>query len=1208
MAGFIGRVGEFVGEKETFRSYVERMDMFFMANGVVEVGDGDHDAADAVVVDRKRAIFLTEIGPEAYSTLSNLLTPAKPKDTTLADIIIALEGYYNPAPLEISESFHFNMRNQKQGESVGEYIVALRKLSIHCNYGEFLNRALRDRFVCGLNNVRIQNKLLNTADLTFELACRTATSMEMADKNSREFRPSSSNSDMVNKLSANYSRSSSKSPAHSDSRQKPSGQRCTRCTGDHASDACRHKNSKCYKCLKFGHIAPACKPRGDSGFKPKQGKVHEVSTDCDFDDGDDTDELGIYSLYATSTGAKTGYNVPIVVNGQTIEMQIDTAADYSIMSKDVYEKLFKDTKLVDTTVRLKTYSGETLKLCGEMRCDIEYKGQKVALPIVIAECMGKPTLLGRNWLEKLRLEWGEIFSTSARQSDTPKLLSSLLDKHKVLFDDGYEGIKGFEAHIRVREDARPAFVKARPVPYALKERVETELTKLENHGVIVKTTQTDWASPIVVVPKADKSVRICGDYKVTLNQSVDDEQYPLPTTQDLYAALAGSKVFTKLDLSHAYAQMNVDKESQKYLTINTHKGLYSYTKLPYGVKSSPKIFQAVMDKILHGVPKCLCNQDDILIGGSKVDEHIEILSEVLDRLQKHNVHLNREKCVFMKSEAVYLGLRVDADGLHPVEEKIAAIKDAPVPKNVSQLRSFLGMVQYYARFLPGLSTTLVPLHELLKKDVKWKWTNDAQIAYETCKQSLSSDDLVVHYDTKRELRLACDASSYGLGAVISHVMEDGQERPIAFASRTLNTSEKNYAQIEKEALSIVFGVKKFHQYLYGRKFTLVTDHKPLLAILGPKAAIPTLAAARMQRWALILSAHDYDIEYRRSEDHANADALSRLPYQDSSVGSEGAVYTLGAVSDDFPVKAADIAQATRRDPVLSKVYQHCMAGWAEKCTDEDIKPYHVRRHELSCEQGCVMWGIRVVIPLSLRDKMLRELHQEHPGVCSMKAIGRSCMWWPKMDAQVEQLVKGCTVCQNVRSAPPCAPLHPWTWPIRPFQRVHIDFCEKDKNNFLVLVDSHSKWIDVKHMSSTTAERTIDELRLIFANHGLPEEIVSDNGPQFTSGEFSDFMSKNGIKHTLVPPYHAASNGAAERSVRIVKEALAKQVLDGKKGMSMKHRLANFLIKYRTTPQSVTGRTPAELMVKRQLRTRLSLIKPNLAQVVAKQAIEAKTVS
>ena len=347
----------------------------------------------------------------------------------------------------------------------------------------------------------------------------------------------------------------------------------------------------------------------------------------------------------------------------------------------------------------------------------------------------------------------------------------------------------------------------------------------------------------------------------------------------------------------------------------------------------------------------------------------------------------------------------------------------------------------------------------------------------------------------------------------------------------------------------------------------MTDHKPLQAILGPKSAVPTLAAARMQRWALVLSAYDYDLTYRKSEEHSNADGLSKLPCQESRVAMEGEVYTVGAVRENFPIMAVDIAEATIKIPLLCKVYQYTLNGWPDRCDDMEMKPFHNRRYELSCEQGCVFWGIRVIVPAVLRDRLLSELHWEHPGVCSMKAIARSFMWWPGLDGEIESAVKRCTVCQNVRRLPPKVPLHPWKWRSRPFQRVHMDFWQKGKDYFLVLVDSHSKWIDVKPMTSITTDRTIDELRLIFAEHRLLEQLVSDNGPQFTSDEFARFMRENGIRHTLVPPYHPGSNGAAERSVRVVKGALEKQVLQGTGGMTMKHRLANFLIKYRsTTPQ------------------------------------------
>jgi len=256
----------------------------------------------------------------------------------------------------------------------------------------------------------------------------------------------------------------------------------------------------------------------------------------------------------------------------------------------------------------------------KMPCEIQYNGQELRLDIVVAECLAKPTLMGRDWLAKFKIEWSQVFKVAG---ETPKSeLKRMLIKHEALFREEYRGIKGHIAHIRMQEGANPKYHKPRPVPYALKIMVEEELDRLEKQGVIAKINQSDWASPVVVVPKSDGTIRLCGDYKVSINPVIDDEQYPLPTSQDLFAALAGSIVFTKLDLSHAYAQVQVDAESQQFLSINTHRGLYAYTKLPYGVKSVSKIFQAIMDKILQGIPKVLCFQDDVLVGRANDDEHL----------------------------------------------------------------------------------------------------------------------------------------------------------------------------------------------------------------------------------------------------------------------------------------------------------------------------------------------------------------------------------------------------------------------------------------------------------------------------------------------------------------------------------------------------------------------------------------------------------
>ena len=421
-----------------------------------------------------------------------------------------------------------------------------------------------------------------------------------------------------------------------------------------------------------------------------------------------------------------------------------------------------------------------------------------------------------------------------------------------------------------------------------------------------------------------------------------------------------------------------------------------------------------------------------------------------------------------------------------------------------------------------------PLNALLSARQKWKWSEECTKAFKDVKEQIVSAGVLTHYNPQLPITLAADASSYGVGAVISHVLPDGGEHPIAFASRTLTTSERNYAQIEKEALSLMFAIKKFHRFLYGHKFLLITDHKPLVAILGPKKGIPSLAAARLQRWAVLLSAYNYDIKYKSTEKHGNADGLSRLPLPSTDSSSDShtvAAFNIGQVQA-LPVTCQDIQQATRRDTTLSKVYQYVQQGWLKK-VDEHIQSFKDRQTELSTEHGCLLWRIRVVVPQSLQARVLESLHANHTGITRMKSVARSHFWWKGLDKDIETLGKSCHSCQSNQSQPAAAPLHPWLWPDAPWRCIHVDFAGPFLGHmFFVTVDAHSKWPEVEIMKTTTAEKTIRVLRNMFAHHGLPEQLVSDNGPQFTSFEFEQFLHKNRVKHILSAPYHPASNGLA----------------------------------------------------------------------------------
>ncbi|UYV81439.1 K02A2.6-like [Cordylochernes scorpioides] len=377
---------------------------------------------------------------------------------------------------------------------------------------------------------------------------------------------------------------------------------------------------------------------------------------------------------------------------------------------------------------------------------------------------------------------------------------------------------------------------------------------------------------------------------------------------------------------------------------------------------------------------------------------------------------------------------------------------------------------------------------------------------------------------------------------------------------------------------------------------LITDHKPLVTILGSRSGIPTLSTSRLQRWALILSAYTYDFKFRRTQDHGNADLLSRFPVGCEEIPRLNNVYALSYV-EELPITAEEIATETEKDEVLSLAKFYTQQGWPEKVADH-LRPYFQRKLELTVDGECLVWGMRVVIPPSLRIKMLNCLHETHSGMNKMKAVARSHFWWPNLDTQIEFLVNKCRSCQQSQDGPNKGKWQPWRWSTRPWQRIHIDFANKENINLLIVVDSHSKWIEAIPMRETTTRKTIEQLRRLFSSYGLPEELVSDNGPQFTGSEMKGFLEGNGIKQTLIPAYHPQSNGLAERAVRTIKTALDKN--KRKIGDTIQDTLSKVLLAYRSTPHVTTGKTPSELFIGRALRTRVSLIHPSLASRVRDQ--------
>ena len=1188
-AKIVACMSEFKLGDDDWVEYSERFEMYLLANGVVDDGI-------------KRAVFLSTIGAAPYKLLRSLVGESV-KTKSFAELSTAMKDHLKPAPNEIAERFRFFKRDRSSGESVNEYITELRRLSEHCEFKEALNTYLRDRFVCGLSSESVQQKLLATKDLTIEKALKIARSYEAASKDAKMIH-SGAGSSSVHQAEVEEPECVHRvnQPKQSSWREKADTRECYRCGKvGHLSPTCPYSSCKCHRCGRVGHLEKRCRQekKETTNAKPVR-KVCACKAagegSCEMGKLEETLTLDPLNLFVLQRSSSDPVMVEVQLNGRAVRMEVDTGAAVSVMSLSCFERVRgSGQKLQKSELKLKTYTGEIVTPEGVGEVSVEYRDQSLELPITVVNGH-VPNLMGRDWLSRLKLKWEELFPqrVPVQKLEVSQSVAGLLKEFPEVFTDKLGCLRDFKVQIPVAEDVKPMFCKARPVPYAMRARVEEELDKLEDQGVWRRVQYSKWAAPIVPALKDSKDplgpIRICGDYKMTVNKAAQLDAYPIPNTVDQLAMLAGGEKFTKLDLSQAYQQLELDENSRELLTINTHQGLYQPSRLQFGIHSATGIFQREMDRRLYKIPFTKVRVDDILISGRNDTEHLSNLRAVLTKLKEAGLNLCMSKCKFMQDEVTYCGYVVSRSGIKPMPSNVEAVQEAPAPTCVTELRSFLGMVNYYNMYLPDMATQTEPLHSLLRKGVVWEWSGECEAAFKKVKKLLCEAPLLVLFDMKRPIIVHCDASNYGVGAVLSHVMEDGSEKPVCYASRTLSTAERNYATVEKEGLALVYAVRKFHQFLFGNQFTMITDHKPLLGLFSENSALPARAASRVLRWALLLSAYNYELRYREGSRNGNADALSRLPL-DARTGEFSQKLVSVAMMEmvKSPVTETEVRRSTRTDPILCVVLQRILEGGLDREMDESFKPYRRKGSELTTENGCVLWGTRVVMPVALRSKVLEELHDVHPGVVRMKALARSYVWWPGIDQDIENAIRHCQVCQMNQSKPVSATAHPWEFPTRPWERLHIDHAgPMNGNTFLVVVDSFSKWPEVERVKSTDAKTTCAVLRKLFATHGIPRTVVSDNGPGFASAELQQFFARNGVQHIFTAPYHPSSNGQAERYVRVFKEML-RSLKEG----DVETRLCRLLFRYRLTPQTTTGQSPSELLMNRQLRSQLSLMKPDL---------------
>ena len=1242
----IGNIGEYKESEEEFESYAKRFELFVKANSI---DDALKSAAFLSVIGPKTFSLVTDlVSPEktekcTYDALYSALNKHYKPQTV---VIYERFKFYKRVQME-NESIAEFAAGIKCLARTCEFGTNLETM-LRDKFVMGLKNESTQRVLLTISNLTYA-MAYETASAR-EIAARDVEAFGAANANTNKSstnqihaiskKPTSSHNSKSKSGQSNFSKNSnsySNKNASYSSSDKPKSP-CMGCGAMHFKRFCKFKNAECRSCGIVGHLERMCLNRRDgSGTANRKGNVPATNPKKGRSSANSTNYSTIkadrkknhdpnfgnsiplpkhnstnsnYTNSTISTKATMPYIVTLLINNISVPMELDTGAARTIMSYCNFKRIFGNSlpTLKKTSTVLYKYGKAKMPLVGEASVKVSYskvdnKELGNFLQLLVVKENG-PTLLGRDWLNVLNLSietllkqatvanssTNNVTSKSNTNLTIPTCIDKMLKSFTKLFEPGLGTYTGEEVTIDVVDNPQPKFCKARPVPYVLKEKVDVELDRLLSEGIIVPINHSAWAAPIVPVlkPKTN-TVRICGDFRLTCNKVVNLDKYPLPKHDELLSSLSGGKFFAKLDLSQAYAQLKIDEESQKYTVVNTHRGLFKYTRLSFGVSSAPAIFQRTMENLLRGLEGTCCFLDDILLAGSSAEELCARLKSVLSLLQSHGLRLNKDKCKWFLKEITYLGLRICEEGILPTNEKVEAINKMPAPTNVKELRTFLGMINFYRKFIPNASTKLEPLYRLLNENVSWTWNKDQQSAFTWSKDVLTSSKCLAHFDPTKPLVVTADSSSYGVGAVLS-LKVDGKDRPICFASRTLSKVERNYSQTEKEALAIVFALRKFHFYLYGRRFTVVTDHRPLLGLFSADKAISVMASGRIQRWSLQLQAYSFQLVHKSGKTLGSADTLSRFPIPGTidieSTPLPTEWINLVQFLDATPVTAKLIAKETIKDPILKKVFNYLTTNWPTK-VESELKPYSTRNTELSVQDGCVLWGSRVVIPPCYRQTLLKELHENHVGSTRMKQLARSYFWYPGLDADLDQLVRTCSHCLEHRASPPHADLHPWEWPQKPWFRVHIDYCGPIKGHyFLVIIDAYSKYIEVFPTKSTTSTTTIRLLRTCFSRWGLPVSLVSDNGTAFTSAEFKNFILNTGIRHTTSAPHQKSTNGQAESAVKTFKDACGDF-----EGEEIQEKLDRFLFQYRITPHTTTGISPNELLLGRKVRSVFDLLHP-----------------
>lgn len=1173
-----------------WKKWIDRFDNYLVAVNVV-------DSA------RKKALLLHYIGEDVYEIFQNL--PELSEDdkhinTTndegenqrtllnayeLAKKMLSL--HFEPRINTEFEVFNFRKANQRPNETVNQFYARLLKLSEFCDFTD-RDKEIKSQIISTTTSNRLRDyafqkrptlqQLLNEAK-AFELAAEHVSKMQQhpVDISETNFvKRTKTKKQSKTTLNSTTEKQNTQKQHHYRQNNQQS-KKCKFCGYDWHTNgikSCPAQNQTCNKCGKMNHFGKMClsnkqTQRANPSNQTKQ--TNNVESQAD-----DSGEF-VFNIKGEN---KQLPEVVVILNELPVTFTIDSGSTSNIISKYVYNQLNKPS-LVETDVQIQTYSRNILPVIGKFEGRFHYKNATVHEDIFVIDNNNINTRSLMSYCTATKLKLLQITCTTV---SAEQYKDNVKKKHPSLF--GRIGkMLNKEIHLHIDENVPPVVQHCRRIPFHLRAKLEEELKRLETSGIIEKVNgPSPWVSPIVLVPKPNDPniLRVCVDMRAA-NKAIKRVRHSTPTLQDIIVLLNGATVFSKIDLNDGYHQLALDEQSRVITAFNTHCGIYRYTRLNFGINTAAEVFQDEIRQTLTNIENVINLSDDILVFGKSQTDHDATLSKVLQRLEQNNLTVNERKCLFNQKEIKFFGYIFSSKGLKPDPAKVLAFQQLTIPKTVSEVRSLLGMVNFAIPFLPELSKHTEPLRALIHKNTEFIWTTRHTAALKVLKRLMSNADNLAYYKLGKKTHVHTDAGPTGISAILSQ-SENNKRDIVSYASRSLTPTEQRYSQIEKEMLAISWAIEHFHIYLFGTKFCLHTDHKPLVSIFRNTLSKNT---ARIERLLLRIQQYDFDVFHQNGASNP-ADYFSRHPVEQPKNTNRDDVeqYVNFILNNAIPkaISIDKIKSETLKDNFLQLFKTAIESGdWSK------LKQYETVKSEFSLVNGCILKSSRVVIPETLINKTIELAHTGHLGIVKTKQLLRTKVWFQNIDKTTEKYVKSCPTCQVTTDTYNRDPIQLTISTTRPLQQVSADFKGPLPNGkyLFILIDDYSRFPFVDIVSSTSFACIKTSLVKFIVTFGIPEIFKSDNGPPFNGIEFKNFSETFNFKHHLITPLWPEANGQVERSVKTFKKLLMSSLLESKDCFA---QLDMFLMNYRSTPHSSTGVSPYELLFNRKMNNMLPSIR------------------